>query len=236
MNKRKLYPDTYENWKNHPTPENTASLLRSIEPTISGAVRSYAGGDPKYRTRARILAVKALKSYDPSKGAQLNTYLMSQLRPLTRITRQRQNVIHVPENIYFNQRAIVRAREDYMEKYQREPSDTAVADATGLTVRQIKKADAYNKGAVSSSMGISEKGDFMNDNKKRDYYDIWTDYVYTDLDDKDKKIFEGVTGYNGAEIKPKQVIAKELKMSPAAVSYRISNITSKLEEMPTDAE
>ena len=233
QNKRKLYPDAYERWSRAQTPENTSYLLKALSPVISSAVKSYAGGDTKHNTRANILALRAIKSYDPSKGIQLNTYVMSQLRALNRIARQKNTIIHVPENVYLNKRAIKNAHAEYVEKYGREPTDTALADATGLTVKQIKQTEKYS-GGVPSAMTISEKGDSMADSK-RDYYDIWTDYVYNDMDDKDKKIFESVSGYNNKPIKPKQEIARELKMSPAAVSYRINNITKKLEEMPTDA-
>ena len=229
----KLYPDTYTTWSSSPSPENTSALLHDLSNTISGALKSYGGGDVRNTTRARILAMKAIKSYDPKKGVQLNTHIMSQLQALNRTARQRQNMIHLPENIYFNQRAINEARKEYMHKYNREPTDTALADSVGLSVKQIQKASQH-KQATPSSFAVSEKGDDMV-HKDRDYYDIWVDYVYNDMDDKDRKIFEGVSGYNGKKIKPKQILAKELKMTPAAISYRVNNIVSKLEEMPKDA-
>lgn len=229
---KKLYPEAYTAWKANNSQENTAALMRAINPVITSAVKSYAGGDKRNLTRARILAIKALPSYDPSKGVQLNTFLMSKLRALTRTTRQRQNMIHLPENVYFNRMALKDARQEHFQRYDTEPTNTQLADMTGLTERQIKKADAYSP-AVSGSAFNSEKGDSMVD-APRDYYDVWVDYVYHDMDDKDRKIFEGVSGYKGAKIKPKHVLAKELKMTPAAVSYRIGNITKKLEEMPND--
>ena len=229
---KKLYPDTYTAWKNSPNKDNTSKLLKSISPVISSAVKSYGNNDPKTVTRARILAMKAIRSYDPSKGNQLNTHVMSQLKALNRISRQRSNLIHLPENIYFNRKVIEEARVDHVHRTGKDPSDTDIADATGLTKRQINKASEY-KNPVASSTFTSDKGDAMKDHT-RDYYDIWVDYVYNDMDDTDKKIFEGVSGYNNKPIKPKQQLAKELKMSPAAVSYRVSNITSKLEEMPTN--
>jgi DNA-directed RNA polymerase specialized sigma subunit len=119
-----------------------------------------------------------------------------------------------------------------MHSHGEDPTNTQLADILGISEKQIRKADSYNH-AVSSSTFTSEKGDSMQETD-RNYFNIWVDYVYNDMDDKDKKIFERVSGYNNSAIKPKQDIAKELKMTPAAVSYRINNITSKLEEMPKD--
>ena len=229
----KLYPDIYEVWRSSPSPENTSAVLRAMDPVISSAVKSYGNGDSRNLTKARILAAKALRTYDPSKKIKLNTYLMSQLKSLSRVARKRQNVIHIPENVYFNQQAIKRATEEHRELHGTDPDSITIADKTGLTVRQIEKANKYNPATVSASMATSDKGDHMTDNQ-RDYYDIWVDHVYHDMDEKDRKIFSGVSGYKGAPVKSKQALAKELKMSPAAVSYRVSNIAKKLEEMPTD--
>lgn len=229
---KKLYPESYDSWSRDPSEQNTELFLKDIRPVIDSALKSYAGGDQAHRTRATIMALQAAKKYDPSKGTQLNTHLMSDLRRLSRTARQRRAVIHVPENVYFNSRRLREAAAEFAELHSREPTDEELADKTGLSVRQIRKIQEY-KGGVPSAAFVSEKGDHMQD-KARDYYDVWVDHVYHDLDPVDKKIFDHVAGYRGKPIKPKSVIAKELKISPAAVSYRIKNITSKLEEMPTN--
>jgi len=226
------YPLSYEVWRKVPTKENAAVLLNDLKPVIEGAVKSYGAGDPTLRTRAKILAMQAVKGYDPSRGTQLNTYMMGQMQSLNRIARQRRTMSHVPENVYLNRRALEQAAAEYREKYGRDPSDKSLADMTGITVNQIKRS-RQGQATLPQSRSISDKGDTTIE-APRDYLDVWTDYVYNDLDDIDRKIFEGVSGYNGAPIRSKKDIAKELKLSPAAVSYRVGKITSKLEEMPTN--
>ena len=61
-------------------------------------------------------------------------------------------------------------------------------------------------------------------------YQMWVDALYAELDETGRKIFEGVSGYMGAPRKPKQTLAKELKISPAAVSGRINTIQKRLAE------
>ena len=85
------------------------------------------------------------------------------------------------------------------------------------------------KSFIPSTLGTSEKEEFMfKGNKSPD--NIWADYVYFDLDPRDKKIFEWTTGYGGTNIISKGSIAKKLKISPASVSVRINRIITKLAE------
>jgi len=60
--------------------------------------------------------------------------------------------------------------------------------------------------------------------------DLWRDYVYHDLDEKNKVIFEHLLGYNGAPKIPKGDIATKLNISAPAVSQRINTITTRLSE------
>ena len=60
--------------------------------------------------------------------------------------------------------------------------------------------------------------------------EVWADYVYHDLDETGKKIFEWTTGYNGQDRLSKTEIARQLKVTPAAVSSRISKTLSRLNE------
>ena len=229
----KHYPEEYARWKKDPTPENTDALLRKLSPIINSAVKSYGAGSAGLQTRARILALKAAGTFDPSKSVKLDTHVMSQLRQLSRVARMRSNVIHIPENVFFDRRKLDAATADFVNEKGREPSHAELADRTGIPLSRIKKTLEYKNRAVPSSMGVSDKGDHMND-VERDPYDMWVDYVYHDMDDKDRKIFEHVAGYNGAKILPKNEIAKKLGMTPAGVSNRVNNIVRKLEEMPSD--
>jgi len=44
--------------------------------------------------------------------------------------------------------------------------------------------------------------------------------------------FENITGYNGKPIKSSTQLAKELKMTSPAISYRVNKIVNKLKEVP----
>lgn len=65
---------------------------------------------------------------------------------------------------------------------------------------------------------------------KQDPQEMWADFVYADMDSIDQRIYEMCTGYGGVDIIPKKDIAAALKISPAAVSQRISKIVKRLQE------
>ena len=79
---------TFGAWKADPSVDNYRAVYAEIEPTVNSAMRSYGGDDPTLRTRARIIATKALHSYDPENPskASLNTHVfhnMQRLQPNT---------------------------------------------------------------------------------------------------------------------------------------------------------
>jgi DNA-directed RNA polymerase specialized sigma subunit len=223
----------YNAWREDPNDQNTQAVLKAVDPAVNNALKSYAGGDMRMKTRARIMALKALKNYDPNKGSAVNTYVMNQLRPLTREARERKSPVHIPENAYLHKRKLTEAYQMFEEKHNRPPSDQELADSTGISLKQIKRANQYSRNFATASAASSESGDSFVE-RKEDPLDTWKTYVYHDLEPIDKKIFEHTTGYNGNTIKPKSQIAAELKMSPAAVSQRVNKIATKLQEMPDE--
>lgn len=229
--KNKKYPEEYSVWARDKSKANTLKLMRKLEPVISASVRSYGGGDNKYSARARLMALAALDKYDPKQGVALNTYLHSQLRSLNRLVRERRNVIHIPENAHLVNRARALAESDLLGETGVQPTLSAIADKTGISLKKLKSAGGYG-GSNPSSALLSEKGDDLVDHSDKDDYALWTDYVYHDQDERGKKVMEGITGYGGAPIRRKQALAEELGISAPALSQRIKKIADKLEEMP----
>ena len=113
-----------------------------------------------------------------------------------------------------------------------EPDAQTLAEITGIPRTRIARArKAYTE--VSESGLLSEKGDTAApDTGQKQEHDPWVDYVYYDLDPKSRLIFEHVTGYNGAKKLTKTDIAKKLKMTAPAVSYRVKQIIKQMEARP----
>lgn len=221
-------PEEYYNWKKDPSQQNLSSLMNKVDPVIDKALTSHAAGSTSLKTRARLMTLDYIKSYDPKKGMALNSYLLQNLQSLNRARAQRVQTVHIPENISLMRNKLNQASIDFESNFGREPTIEELADKTGISKKHIMNTNKYKK-TVAGSVMESEKGD-SGFTKNRDFHDVWADYVYFDLDPKDKKIFEWTTGYGGVDTIPKQDIARKLKMTPAAVSFRINKIVTKLQE------
>ena len=76
--------DAYAAWAANRTPENMKAVLDDLDTTINSEIQRFSGPKPLLRSKARELAVKAVKAYDPASGAKLRSWVVTQLQPLSR--------------------------------------------------------------------------------------------------------------------------------------------------------
>jgi DNA-directed RNA polymerase specialized sigma subunit len=229
-----LAPDEFHAWKADPTKERMALLLAKVDPVIDKAVSSYGGSSgPSLKVRAKIMAAQTIAKFDPTKGMHLNSYLIQNLQALNRERADRQNVIHIPEASLLAKHKIYAAATELKSELGRDPTIDELSDHTGLDSKALAAAKRYGR-TTSTSAGESDKGD-QGAHSQGDFAQVWMDYLYHDLEPRDKKIMEWTTGYGGADIKRKGDIARELGVSAAAVSLRINKILKRMEEGQTYA-
>ena len=226
--KKDTVAEAYDSWKEMPSDSNVSNLLKELEPTITGALRSYVNGDDRLKSKASIIALNAAKSYDPKQGVKLNTFVFNHLKGLNRINAERSNVVHIPESVLLDKNKLFKQEQQLEENLGRPPTTDELADHTGISSRRIEKLRLGTVFAPESQM-LNEKGDSFFTNKS-DSQNVWVDYMYHDMDPTDKKIFEWSTGYRGSEKMKKKDIADRLGISAPAVSSRINRIVKKLEK------
>jgi len=224
----------FDDWKKHPSEASLSALLVKAKPTISSAVQSFGGGDTRrVGAQAKLLAIKAFGNYDPSRKTKLTTYLMHQLRPLSRINRTRSFAIRLPERVVFDRRNMEDTAATFEGQNNRPPSDDELADLTGLSTKRISYIRGLRRGELPESSYRTDEGEiYRPGTQTADQDKIWADYVYQDLNPVDQKIMEWRTGRGGQGILGVAVIAKRLKMSPAAVSQRAKRINEILANRP----
>lgn len=236
----KEYRDIYLKWKENPTQENAEELYRKISPIVNKAVKLFVGSDPPPQlvSKAKALAMNAIKNYDPKK-AQLNTYLMIHLQVLMRHAAEYNRPIHVPERVAMDWKLIQEKISEFKDEYGREPSDSELADATGLSIKRIeyvrKMRAQVAEGAYSPEAGSDEDSAFdpavRNVNMEAEL--AWAEFVYQDLSPIDQVIMEHTLGLHGKPILSNEEIARKLNITPSAVSQRkakIQELLNKREE------
>lgn len=231
----------YSSWQNSKTPETNTALISTLQPVIDTAVMSYAGqnASPTIRSRARLMALKALDTYDPNKG-NVRTHLLSQLQSLRRVSAQAQNIISIPEQVGLDYSHLKESETELYDLLGREPTDDELADRTGLSKRRIQKIRAFNQ-PVSEGMTTREVTDeesyggdvastIPNSHRAAD---AWFNFVYEDLSPVDKLIADMTLGRNGRRKASTQDIARRLNITPGAVSQRAAKIQSLLDKQYT---
>lgn len=227
---RSVSPATkqYFEWKNTGDSTKRDELIHSLDGVINTGLKSFGGGDNTLKTKAYLLASKAVDTYNPSRDARLETHVYNNLRRLTRFRNERSSAIHIPENVRADSTKVFGFIDSFRNEHGREPSLTEISDETGLSYKRINRARQTGS-EKNLSQFETEKGDVLV-GEKRSYADIWKDYIYYDLDPVNKKIFEWLTGYQGSPVISKKEIAERLDMSPAAVTQRTNNMVKMIQK------
>lgn len=229
---------TYIEWRLSPSTQNLRKVITALNPTINYALASYQGkDDPFIETQAKILAAKAVKTYDPSYNVTLPTYLTSKMRKLTRIVRESRSPIKIPERTIYDIAALKEAEADLLEKNGgREPDVQQLADYMGVPIDKIEKIRNKMVKQLSESSYFtnsinSEESDapdsldsLKNDQNQSAYLKEALNYAYNSSDYREKKILEWTCGYGGAKILTPKQIADKLGISES----QVSRLTAKL--------
>lgn len=224
-------------YRQKPTPQNLNGIVQHLQPTIDQALKVYAKTDsPVVRSRARVMAARAVKSFDPTFGASLQTHVMRQLQALQRVAPTMQEPMAMPERLRRDRGAVLRAIDETANELGREASDEEVAERTQLPVKRVVKVRQLMRAGVPLSQ-IESADDDDGEDADSDMIasqttpeDDWIDAVYHDLGDVDRIILQYRTGYRGAEKLSNNEIARKLNLSPSAVTQRATRIQARIDE------
>lgn len=221
----------YAEWSANRTPDNMKALLDQLNPTINSEIQRFSGPKPLLKSRARALAVKAVRSYDPTSGARLRSWVVTQLQPLSRYTNSLKPV-YAPEDASRKAWAIAQAKERFVDETGRDPTDEELADEVGISVARLRKVRKMVPAVVHERQQEAGDDDAVPDvavyqsNPVRDA----TEAVYGGLGDRDRKIFDMRTGSHGSAVAQGSAIARELGVSPALVTQRGNEIARQILE------
>lgn len=227
----------YNAWKSDPNPSNTGHLVKALSPVVDSAIRSYAGGpsndSPTLRSKAKLMIIKALKNYDPSR-AKLRTHMMSQLQGLRRASAKEGQILSIPEQVAIDLGKLNESENFLRDKLNRDPSVIELADHTGISKKRIQyvrsSRPTVSEGAISNIRGAEGSDKYSPSVQAPQDNRAWQDFVYHDLEPIDQIIMEHSLGLYGKRILSNQDVAKRLNLSPGAISQRKARIQSKLDQ------
>ena len=223
----------WEAWKQTPTQEGLHSLVKRLDPVITSALRPLGPLSPVVKGRARLVAAKAIKSYDPSLGAKLPTFVASHMRTIIRDAPAIQDPIPMPTRQRQELHALTTASDSFSEQFGRDPSDEEMASVMGMPVKKVIKLRSGIRARIPMSVHDEqdEDGEGHPDIAASAHrpFDDWQDAVYHGLGDVDKVIFMHRTGYRSADKLSNNEIAKKTGLSPQVVSSRARRLQAELD-------
>lgn len=232
-----LEPDMrkpYDTWKSTPGPASNAAMLKHLEPTIQGAIRTHVGEpNPLLVSRARRMALEGLNSYDPMRG-RLQTHLYNHLQGLKRVNRQQTQILKVPERIQLDHYQLGKMEEELTNELGREPTDGELTDRTGFSMKRLAALRRYSPAVAEGAMsdpetGAAFEGEAYDPRGEHDRAVLQA--VYDELDPHHQKVMELALGLNGRRALPNDMIAAKMNRSPGAISQAKKRIQDIIDEM-----
>lgn len=228
--------EAYNIWLKKRDKESLGLVIKQLSQLIDTEVYRYPGPKSLLRHKARLLAARAIKTYDPSSKTKLSSWVVTQLQPLNRYGRSLAAPVHVPELASRQAAELEAVRQKLSEELGAEPTDEQLADTTGLSVTRIRKIKNMMPAYVHESVAAqtTETGEAIpqavTNVDKDPALNTAAEAVYMSLNDRDKMIFDLKVGKNGREALDNKAIAKRLGVSEGLVSQRSLEISKMIQD------
>jgi hypothetical protein len=189
--------------------------------------------DPLYRAvvefvpvQANTQMIKALQSYKADAGAAPSTHIWNNLQKVQRIAGGSLQSGHIPENRNMKRITFQTVRENLNDQLGYEPSSQQMADELGWDIREVGRMNSELGGEITAS---EAEFDFYGNSTTGANQDrALADYLYLELDDKDKVIFEHSFGYAGKPKLTNKEIALKLGTNEMAITRAKQRMGAKI--------
>ena len=219
--------ELYNAWKKSNAPADLEKLLKQLDPLIQAQVNQRSGtlARPLLQAQAKALAVKAIKTYNPSFGAKISTHVTNQLQKLSRVNYAHQNALRIPEHSMVQYDSYNIALEDWKTENGRDPTSEELADHLKWSPKKVEqfRQNFGRKEHLESTE--SATGTFVPYT-----HDPRIDYAYHSMSARQQKIFEHTTGYQSAPRVSNAQIMKKLNITQGVLSYEKNKIKKLLKE------
>jgi len=209
--------DLWQTWKKKPKPQTLEPLLKRFDPMFGQRVRMWKAPNVQesaFRAHLSGQAIKAIESYDPNRGASLNTHVANRLKKSLRFVHQTQNLAYIPEAKVSLIGPIHSAEDELSEQFGRDPTHAEIASHLGLTAKQVKEV---RQAQIKDVIGTTFETDPVPhvSPREREVLSLLRPSLKTD----EQKVFDHVFGYGGKQqINSTSELAKKLNKSPSQIS------------------
>ena len=218
--------DLWKEWKKTNNPVVLQQLLSGLAPLLNREISKWDTTVPRpaLESKARLLTVEALKSYDPSRGAAVGTHVASRIRKLSRHVYPYQNVARLPENQQLLYNTFQVAQNRLVDSLGRDPTHEELADELAWAPKKVTDFQkAFGRRELVESEGAQISGD--------DETDSLVDFYYHGLAPHDQKLFEDITGYGTGISRTNAQLRRKHNLSQGQLSYRKRKFIDELKRI-----
>ena len=218
--------NAWSQWKKSGDRRDLGYLFNRLEPIIQKEVSRWASGPvarPVLNLEAKKLSLKAFDTFDPSK-AKLNTHLTNNLKGLSRIVYTHTNPARMPEHQILKLNTYLTAKQVLEEELGREPTSQELGENLAWGQGEVDRYSGQIRTGYSTSQPLPPGFDRYDSDK------VFLDFIYNDLVDQDKLVFEHTTGYGGKPVLSAGDLTKKTKMSQGQISHSKRRIRKMVEQ------
>jgi len=217
--------DLYNTWKENGDKKALGNLIKSLHPIIYSEVRRVSGTLPEsaLSAEAKRWALKAIQTYDPTKGVALSTHVMNYLPKVRRLNYKYQNSARLPENLHLQFTEFHNAVSHLENTLNREPTDEEIAKQLGWSKPLVVKfkGSLYEDLVESATQRPIETTQF-NSNK------FLLDHLMDQLDEQEKTLL-----LNKGEMSAADLAAK-LGVNVSRLNYLSAKLRDKIAKIKTE--
>ncbi len=217
--------ELWSQWKKTGDRQDLAKLFTQVEPVIQKEVSRWASGPvarPVLNIEAKKLSLKAFQNFDPG-SARLNTHLTNNLKGLSRIVYTYANPARLPEHQTLKLGTFISTRHELEEDLGRDPTTQELADGLAWSNNEVERLQSELRTGYSTSQPTPQGFDRFTVDR------TMLDFIYNDLVDQDKLVFEHTTGYGGKPILQARDIMRITGMTQGQISHSKRRIKKLVE-------
>lgn len=210
-------------------PEAIQPLFESFRPLIERHARTYVNRvelptSAIYSELNRHF-VNALKSYDPAKGTQLNTWVHANLQKVSRFVKSYQNLGKIPEAQISKIREFNQAKETLQNKLGYEPDAHALSEHLGWHPRKVAQLqrELSRRDLPASSFAL-DPAEHLHPRELEA-----VQLIQYDLAPHERTVYEYTFGMNGRPVLAPGQIATKTGLHPSKVSRIRKDLQAKVQ-------
>jgi hypothetical protein len=224
MSRSDLDIQAWQAWNASKTKKHLTPLLKRVNPILQKEVSRWSGGGvarPVLDIEAKKIALNSFHSFDPNKS-KLSTHLTNNLKGLSREVYTYSNPARLPEHRMIKAKTFIAVQDNLTEQFGRIPSAQELSDELSWNKKEVGRMRNELRSSYSDNAPAPPGFDSSFEGAQE------LDFIYHDLNNIDKVVFEHTTGYSGSPILGGRDLTSKTGLTQGQISHSKRRIRDKV--------